>query len=88
VIRRARTLQPEAFELMTAAQVHLGAEHPRGVTGTGGEAGGRYTLAQRDRLLREGVRWFFSRGNLPIETMGDCRAFSYVSKRAVVRPIR
>jgi hypothetical protein len=58
------------------------------MTGTDGEAGGRYTLAQQDRLLREGVRWFFSLGDLPIETMRDWRAFSYVSKRAVVGLIR
>jgi hypothetical protein len=58
------------------------------VTGTDGEAGGRSTLAQRDCLLREGVRSFFSLGDLAIKTMGDCRAFSCVSKRGVVRPIR
>ncbi len=43
---------------------------------------GRYTVAQRQRLLREGVRRFFrldereeTRG---LQTMGDCGAFSYV----------
>src|SRR5437762_1270840 len=45
---------------------------------------GRYTLAQRHRLLREGVRRFFrldTRVELPaIETMGDCGAFSYVKE--------
>jgi hypothetical protein len=51
------------------------------VDGTGGEAGGRYTLAQRHRLLREGVRSFFRLGDLPIETMGDCGAFSYLREK-------
>ncbi|MEX2156703.1 MAG: tRNA-guanine transglycosylase DpdA [Gemmatimonadales bacterium] len=45
---------------------------------------GRYTLAQRHRLLREGVRQFFrldARVELShIETMGDCGAFSYVKE--------
>lgn len=39
---------------------------------------GKYTIAQRHRLLREGVREFFRIGNRPLETMGDCGAFSYV----------
>jgi hypothetical protein len=50
------------------------------VDGTGGE-GSRYTLAQRHRLLREGVRTFFRFGQHPIETMGDCGAFSYVREK-------
>ena len=51
------------------------------VDGTGGESSGRYTLAQRHRLLREGVRGFFRLGDRPIETMGDCGAFSYVREK-------
>src|SRR5262249_12607381 len=51
------------------------------VDGTGGEAGSRYTLAQRHRLPREGVRSFFRLGGMPIETMGDCGAFSYVREK-------
>jgi Queuine tRNA-ribosyltransferase len=51
------------------------------VDGTGGEAGSRYTLAQRHRLLREGVRSFFRLGDRPLETMGDCGAFSYVREK-------
>jgi hypothetical protein len=47
------------------------------VDGTGSDAG-RYTIAQRQRLLREGVRAFFRIEGKPIETMGDCGAFSYV----------
>ena len=38
-----------------------------------GEEGGRYTLAQRHRLLREGVREFFRLGGRPIETDGRLR---------------
>jgi len=51
------------------------------VDGTGADAGSRYTLAQRHRLLREGVRSFFRLDDLPLETMGDCGAFSYVREK-------
>jgi hypothetical protein len=51
------------------------------VEGTGSDAGCRYTLAQRHRLLREGVRSFFRLGSLPLETMGDCGAFTYVREK-------
>jgi hypothetical protein len=46
-----------------------------------GEEGGRYTLAQRQRLLREGARSFFRLDGRPIEVMGDCGAFSYVKEK-------
>jgi hypothetical protein len=39
---------------------------------------GRYTLAQRHRLQRVGVRGFFRLKYPTIETLGDCGAFSYV----------
>jgi len=39
--------------------------------------GGRYTLAQKHRLERMGIRRFFRLENTPIETLGDCGAFSY-----------
>lgn len=39
---------------------------------------GRYTLAQRHRLQRMGVRRFFRLEDHRIETLGDCGAFSYV----------
>jgi len=38
---------------------------------------GRYTLAQRHRLQRMGVRGFFRLTNPTVETLGDCGAFSY-----------
>lgn len=38
---------------------------------------GRYTLAQKHRLHRMGVRRFFRLDDPEIETMGDCGAFSY-----------
>lgn len=44
-------------------------------------ATGKYTLAQRHRLYREGVRKFFRLGTAPgppLLTMGDCGAFSYI----------
>jgi hypothetical protein len=50
------------------------------VDGNGAD-GGRYTIAQRQRLLREGVRTFFRIEDRPIETMGDCGAFSYVREQ-------
>jgi hypothetical protein len=50
------------------------------VDGTGTD-GGRYAIAQRQRLLREGVRTFFRIEGRPFETMGDRGAFSYVRER-------
>jgi hypothetical protein len=44
-------------------------------------AAGKYTLAQRNRLYREGVRRFFrlnATAGPRLATMGDCGAFSYV----------
>ena len=44
-------------------------------------AAGKYTLAQRQRLYRVGVRQFFRLDTAPgppVKTMGDCGAFSYV----------
>ena len=45
-------------------------------------SGGRYSIAQRHRLLREGVRRFFRLDKIDskvrLDTMGDCGAFSYV----------
>ena len=42
---------------------------------------GKYTTAQRQRLLRGGVREFFRLQNSPLETMGDSGAFSYVREK-------
>jgi hypothetical protein len=47
------------------------------VDGVAGGAG-KYSAQQRQRLYREGVREFFRLGGEPIDTMGDCGAFSYV----------
>lgn len=52
------------------------------VDGIGG-SGGRYTLAQRHRLLRAGAPDFFRLGSAkggPLVTMGDCGAFTYVAE--------
>ena len=57
-----------------------------------GSAGSRYSLAQRQRFWRNGVRSFMrldqsnsgtSQGRLscPLEAMGDCGAFSYVKEK-------
>jgi hypothetical protein len=39
---------------------------------------GRYTLPQKHRLHRVGIRQFFRLEDKNLETMGDCGAFSYV----------
>lgn len=43
-------------------------------------AAGKYTLAQRNRLYREGARRFFrlGRDDKDLQIMGDCGAFTYV----------
>lgn len=47
------------------------------VDGVDGGAG-RYSAQQRQRLYRVGVREFFRLNGEPIDTMGDCGAFTYV----------
>jgi len=45
------------------------------------QATGKYTLAQRHRLYRDGARGFFRLDHIdgpPLQSMGDCGAFSYV----------
>jgi hypothetical protein len=52
------------------------------VDGTAGSAG-KYTAAQRNRLYRVGVRRFFrldQASGSPVQTMGDCGAFSYIDE--------
>jgi hypothetical protein len=52
------------------------------VDGTAGGTG-KYTAAQRNRLYRVGVQSFFrldQTSNSPIQTMGDCGAFSYIGE--------
>src|SRR5690349_21013289 len=45
-----------------------------------GGSAGRYTIAQRHRLLRVGAREFFRLDDTwgPIALMGDCGAFTYL----------
>lgn len=47
------------------------------------KTGSRYTLAQRHRLLREGVRNFFrlSEAKKHLTVMGDCGAFTYAAEK-------
>ena len=47
------------------------------VDGLGGGTG-KYSLAQRHRFIRVGVREYFRLENPNLETMGDCGAFTYV----------
>lgn len=49
------------------------------VDGIGGGSG-KYSAAQRQRFLRVGVREYFRLTGLPIATMGDCGAFTYVKE--------
>src|SRR5215471_14178098 len=49
------------------------------VEGKAGE-GSRFSMAQRQRLLRVGAREFFRFGDRPLAVMGDCGAFSYVAE--------
>lgn len=55
----------------------------KGIVDGVGPTGGRYTLAQRHRLLRVGVREFFrldgAFSHLPV--IGDCGAFTYVREK-------
>jgi hypothetical protein len=48
-----------------------------------GQGGGRYTMAQRHRLLRVGAPEFFriaNAGARPLSLMGDCGAFAYIKE--------
>jgi hypothetical protein len=47
------------------------------VDGLGGGTG-KYSAPQRHRFLRVGVREYFRLADSPLETMGDCGAFTYV----------
>jgi hypothetical protein len=55
----------------------------KGIVDGFGSTGSRYTLAQRQRLLRSGARAFF-RSERPdgsrVPVMGDCGAFTYVKE--------
>ena len=56
----------------------------KGIVDGVGASGGRYTLAQRHRLLRVGAREFFrlEQAGLPrLPIMGDCGAFTYVREQ-------
>jgi hypothetical protein len=50
----------------------------KGIVDGFGSASGRYTLAQRHRLLRVGAPEFFRVNDKQVPIMGDCGAFSYV----------
>jgi len=47
------------------------------VDGLGGGTG-KYSVAQRNRFMRVGVREYFRLGTTSLQTMGDCGAFTYV----------
>jgi hypothetical protein len=50
----------------------------KGIVDGFGANGGRYTTAQRHRLLRVGSKEFFRTTNLDLPIIGDCGAFTYV----------
>jgi hypothetical protein len=57
----------------------------KGIVDGFGSTGSRYTIAQRQRLLRVGAREFFRLERTPwspISLMGDCGAFTYVREVA------
>lgn len=56
----------------------------KGIVDGVGPGSGKYTLAQRHRLLRVGAREFFrlqDTAGQPLEIMGDCGAFTYVREK-------
>src|SRR4051812_36147911 len=55
----------------------------KGIVDGFGPGSGRYTLAQRHRLLRVGVREFFRLDESPacLPVIGDCGAFTYVREQ-------
>ena len=66
------------------SQVYDGLLLSRAIVEGTGVNGGRYTIGQRHRLYREGVRRFFRLDKLEgpeLETIGDCGAFSYVQEK-------
>jgi len=65
-----------AHEVLRTAPYHGILFSWANVGGISGKAR-RYSLAQRQRLLRVGLRKFFRIESIDIETMGDCGAFSY-----------
>lgn len=66
-----------AHELFTTA-AYDGILVSKGIV-DGVGSGGRYTIAQRHRLLRVGAREFFRVAQMPdLPIMGDCGAFTYV----------
>ena len=52
----------------------------KGIVDGFGASGGRYTMAQRQRLFRTGVRAFFRLPEAGLPVMGDCGAFTYVKE--------
>ena len=52
----------------------------KGIVDGFGETSSRYTLGQRQRLLRNGVREFFrlDQAHYPLPVIGDCGAFTYL----------
>jgi hypothetical protein len=55
----------------------------KGIVDGFGGVGSRYSLGQRNRLLRNGVREFFRLERAPYDlpVMGDCGAFTYVKEK-------
>jgi hypothetical protein len=56
----------------------------KGIVDGVGPSSGKYTLAQRHRLLRVGAREFFrlqDTAGQPLDIMGDCGAFTYVREK-------
>ncbi|WP_426752056.1 tRNA-guanine transglycosylase DpdA [Myxococcus sp. Y35] len=55
----------------------------KGIVDGYGQVGSRYTIGQKHRLIRNGVKEFLRLESVPypLEVMGDCGAFTYVKEK-------
>lgn len=55
----------------------------KGIVDGYGQVGSRYSIGQKHRLLRNGVKEFLrlDKVSYPLEVMGDCGAFTYVKEK-------
>ena len=80
---RLRQRDDQYVHEVFASRAHDGILVSKSIVDGFGGAGARYTMGQRQRLLRGGVRSFFrlqGRVGSVLEVMGDCGAFSYVNE--------
>lgn len=81
---RVRQRDDHYFHEVFEERAHDGILVSKAIVDGATGAGGRYTIGQRNRLLRLGAREFFrmTEGHLArLPIMGDCGAFSYVKEQ-------